>query len=64
MLSKFAPRAAFAAPLRSAYTPITTTRAAFARRTVTTDAASSHADKSDVPSVHILPFQIPSHLRS
>lgn len=49
MLSKFAPRA-FAAPVR--YAPV---RPAFSpavvRRSVTTDAASSHAERSDVPSV-------------
>lgn len=45
MLSRFAPRA-FAAPVRSnaaRFTP--------ALRTVTTDAASSHVEKSDVPEV-------------
>jgi len=53
MLAKFAPRAFSApvrynagAPLRAAFRP-----AVVARRTVTTDAASSHADKEDVPDV-------------
>lgn len=49
MLSKFAPRA-FAAPVRY-NAPV---RAAFSpavRRSVTTDAASSHAEKADVPAV-------------
>ncbi|KAK3067385.1 alpha subunit of pyruvate dehydrogenase, partial [Teratosphaeriaceae sp. CCFEE 6253] len=59
MLTRFAPRA-FTAPIRhNAITPI---RAAFspslARRTVTTDAASSHADKSDVPDSDEAPFQV------
>ena len=49
MLSRFAPRALAAptryAPARKAFSP------AVVRRSVTTDAASSHAEKSDVPSV-------------
>ena len=50
MLSRFAPRAFVApvrynAPVRAAFSP------AIVRRGVTTDAASSHAEKSDVPSV-------------
>lgn len=43
MLSRFAPRAA-AAPKALRFAPV-------ARRNVTTDAASSHVDKSEVPSV-------------
>ncbi|KAF2159714.1 hypothetical protein M409DRAFT_60634 [Zasmidium cellare ATCC 36951] len=52
MLSRFAPRA-FAAPVRSnaaRFTP--------ALRTVTTDAASSHVEKSDVPQEDDKPFQV------
>jgi pyruvate dehydrogenase E1 component alpha subunit len=47
MLSRFAPRA-LAAPVRlnaARFTP--------ALRTVTTDAASSHAEKSDIPEVRM-----------
>lgn len=43
MLSRFAPRAA-AAPKALRLAPV-------ARRNVTTDAASSHVDKNEVPSV-------------
>lgn len=46
MLSRFAPRA-FTAPIRSNAARLTP-----ALRTVTTDAASSHVEKSDVPEVH------------
>ncbi|KAK0278967.1 alpha subunit of pyruvate dehydrogenase [Friedmanniomyces endolithicus] len=60
MLAKFAPRAFSApvrynagAPLRAAFRP-----AVVARRTVTTDAASSHADKEDVPDSDDAPFQV------
>lgn len=45
MISRFA-RRAFAAPVR-----LNATRVTPALRTVTTDAASSHVEKSDVPSV-------------
>ncbi|TKA73350.1 Pyruvate dehydrogenase E1 component subunit alpha, mitochondrial [Friedmanniomyces simplex] len=60
MLSKFAPRAFTVpvrynagAPLRAAFRP-----AVVARRTVTTDAASSHAEKADVPESDDAPFQV------
>ena len=43
MLSRFAPRAA-AAPRALRFAPV-------ARRNVTTDAASAHVDKSEVPTV-------------
>lgn len=46
MLSRFAPRAA-AAPRALRFAPV-------ARRNVTTDAASAHVDKSEVPSVRPL----------
>lgn len=59
MLSKFAPRAftapvRTAAPLRAAFSP------AVARRTVTTDAASSSVDKSQVPDVGLPLTLLPS----
>jgi hypothetical protein len=46
MLSRFAPRAA-AAPRALRFAPV-------ARRNVTTDAASAHVDKSEVPTVRPL----------
>ncbi|KAK4623646.1 Pyruvate dehydrogenase E1 component subunit alpha, mitochondrial [Fulvia fulva] len=52
MLSRFAPRA-FAAPIRHNAARLTP-----AVRTVTTDAASSHVEKSDVPSEDDKPFQV------
>ncbi|KAK5137935.1 alpha subunit of pyruvate dehydrogenase [Meristemomyces frigidus] len=57
MLSRFAPRAFAAparynAPVRAAFTP------AVVRRSVTTDAASSHAEKDDVPDQDDAPFQV------
>ncbi|KAK3676178.1 alpha subunit of pyruvate dehydrogenase [Recurvomyces mirabilis] len=57
MLSRFAPRAFLApvrcnAPLRAAFSP------AVVRRTVTTDAASTHAEKSDIPDADDQPFQV------
>jgi hypothetical protein len=45
MLSRFAPRAA-AAPRALRFAPV-------ARRNVTTDAASAHVDKSEVPTVRL-----------
>jgi hypothetical protein len=50
MLSRFAPRA-FVAPVRYNAPVRATAFSPLVRRTVTTDAASSHAEKSDVPSV-------------
>jgi len=52
MLSKFAPRA-FAAPTR-----FNAVRRMPALRTVTTDAASSHAEKDDVPAEDDKPFNV------
>ncbi|KAI7098981.1 Pyruvate dehydrogenase E1 component subunit alpha [Hortaea werneckii] len=56
MLSRFAPRALAAptryAPARKAFSP------AVVRRSVTTDAASSHAEKSEVPSEDDKPFTV------
>jgi len=52
MLSKFAPRA-FAAPVRYTASVRATAFSPVVRRSVTTDAASSHAEKSDVPAVRV-----------
>ncbi|EME45319.1 hypothetical protein DOTSEDRAFT_71147 [Dothistroma septosporum NZE10] len=52
MLSRLAPRA-FAAPVRHNAARLTP-----AARSVTTDAASSHVEKSDVPSEDDKPFQV------
>jgi len=52
MLSKFAPRA-FAAPVRYTAPVRATAISPVVRRSVTTDAASSHAEKSDVPAVRV-----------
>ncbi|KAK5114771.1 alpha subunit of pyruvate dehydrogenase [Meristemomyces frigidus] len=57
MLSKFAPRTFAApvrynAPVRAAFSP------AVVRRSVTTDAASSHAEKADVPAEDDKPFSV------
>ncbi|EMC99387.1 hypothetical protein BAUCODRAFT_31706 [Baudoinia panamericana UAMH 10762] len=64
MLSKFVPRA-FAAPARfnaaATATPFkaaVSPAVAVARRSVTTDAASSHAEKADVPAEDDKPFQV------
>ncbi|GAB7360225.1 hypothetical protein MBLNU230_g7985t1 [Neophaeotheca triangularis] len=62
MLSRFAPRA-FAAPIRSSFAPATrvarqTPALRATTRTVTTDAASSHAEKSEVPEEDDKPFQV------
>ncbi|KAK5118313.1 alpha subunit of pyruvate dehydrogenase [Meristemomyces frigidus] len=61
MLSKIAPRAftapvrysAYASPVRAAFSP-----AVVSRRTVTTDAASTHAEKSDIPDADDQPFTV------
>jgi len=54
MISKFAPRA-FAAPIRynaaRFNSPVMAQRVQQSRRNVTTDAASSHVEKSEVPTV-------------
>ena len=52
MLSRFAPRA-FVAPVRYNVPVRSTAFSPVVRRSVTTDAASSHAEKSEVPSVCI-----------
>lgn len=51
MLSRFAAHAVKAAPLRSQAPLRAAIRPAVVRRSVTTDAASSHAEKDDVPAV-------------
>lgn len=53
MLSRSVKAARWAAPLRTSYASVNSFAA---RRTVTTDAASSHADKNAVPAVSIYLF--------
>ncbi|KAK5708117.1 alpha subunit of pyruvate dehydrogenase [Elasticomyces elasticus] len=57
MLSRFAPRASvrYNAPIRAAFRPATVVKSS---RFVTTDAASSHAEKEDVPDADDAPFQV------
>ena len=59
MLSRFAPRA-FVAPVRYNVPVRATAFSPVVRRSVTTDAASSHAEKSEVPSVCPRPSLEPS----
>lgn len=58
MLSRFAAHAVKAAPLRSQAPLRAAIRPAVVRRSVTTDAASSHAEKDDVPAEDDKPFQV------
>jgi len=60
MLSRFAPRAFTAAPLRCPAPVRAALRPAVVRRSVTTDAASSHAEKDDVPAVRFSNLCAPS----
>ncbi|KAH9827700.1 Pyruvate dehydrogenase E1 component subunit alpha, mitochondrial [Teratosphaeria destructans] len=57
MLSRFAPRA-FTAPVRYNASVRAVVSPAVVRRSVTTDAASSHAEKSDVPAEDDKPFSV------
>ncbi|KAK4973236.1 hypothetical protein LTR28_011698, partial [Elasticomyces elasticus] len=59
MLSRFAPRSAASPLRRCAAQPLrSSTIVTLARRAVTTDAASAHADKESVPSEDDKPFEV------
>ncbi|KAK4934208.1 hypothetical protein LTR28_010803, partial [Elasticomyces elasticus] len=59
MLSRFAPRSAAPPLRRCAAQPLrSSTIVPLARRAVTTDAASAHADKESVPSEDDKPFEV------
>ncbi|KAG9996483.1 hypothetical protein KCU78_g17203, partial [Aureobasidium melanogenum] len=56
MLSRFAPRSLTSSVRRAAFQP--TRVAPQVLRTVTTDAASAHVEKADVPSEDDKPFEV------